>query len=46
MKMQHTSSQTSLEVDKIGSTDVEVKDAPGIPVEYGETFPAEIFLKI
>jgi hypothetical protein len=36
-----TSSHTNFEdEDEIwGSTDVEVKEAPGRPLEYGETFP-------
>ena len=34
-----TSSHISFALDILGSTEVDVKDAPGRPVEYGETFP-------
>jgi hypothetical protein len=37
---QLTSSHTSLEEEVWMSTEVEVKDAPGRPLEYGDTFPA------
>lgn len=35
----HTSSQRSLELAIWGSTEVDVREAPGKPVEYGDTFP-------
>lgn len=39
MKRRLTSSQTSLlDVAKLGSTAVEVSEAPGKPFEYGDTF--------
>ena len=34
-----SSSHTSLLDSVVGSTDVDVSDAPGRPLEYGETFP-------
>jgi hypothetical protein len=34
-----TSSQSNFEVARCGSTEVDVKDAPVSPDEYGDTFP-------
>ena len=44
MTFESTSSHNSLDVVECGSTEVDVRDAPGMPLEYGETFPANYTL--